>query len=344
MAKGVMFAVAGSGKTTTLIERLTLGQRALIITYTENNYAHLQRSIIRKFGFLPPNISLFTYFGFLNGFCYRPQLELALGTRGLSFRMPPAHTRTFARTRMEYYRDGKGYLFHNRLAKLLRVKGTIPRLIARIERFYDQLFVDEVQDFAGHDFDLLLALMPAQVDILLVGDFYQHTFDTSRDGPTNRTLHDNIQRYEHRFSDVGVQVDKETLSHSWRCGTAVCDFITSHLQINIGSHRHDETAIVSVITQDHANAIHADPEVVKLFYQESYKYGCHALNWGASKGMDHFQDVCVVLSDRNWKLYLGGSFAGVPAQTRNKLYVACSRARGNLYLVHEKHFRAFKDT
>ncbi|MGV8267462.1 DNA helicase UvrD, partial [Pseudomonas aeruginosa] len=75
MAKSVMFAVAGSGKTTTLIERLTLDQRALIITYTENNYAHLQRSIIRKFGFLPPNISLFTYFGFLNGFCYRPQLE-----------------------------------------------------------------------------------------------------------------------------------------------------------------------------------------------------------------------------------------------------------------------------
>ena len=38
-----MFAVAGSGKTTKLIERLTLDQSALIITYTENNYAHLLR-------------------------------------------------------------------------------------------------------------------------------------------------------------------------------------------------------------------------------------------------------------------------------------------------------------
>lgn len=103
-------------------------------------------------------------------------------------------------------------------------------------------------------------------------------------------------------------------------------------------------AAVPVITQDHADAIHADPGVVKLFYQESYKYGCHAFNWGASKGMDHFQDVCVVLSDRNWKLYLGGSFEALPAQTRNKLYVACSRARGNLYLAHENYFRAFKAT
>ena len=57
-------------------------------------------------------------------------------------------------------------------------------------------------------------------------------------------------------------------------------------------------AIVPVITQDHADTVHADPGVVKLFYQESYKYGCHAFNWGASKGMDHFQDVCVVLSDK----------------------------------------------
>lgn len=83
---------------------------------------------------------------------------------------------------------------------------------------------------------------------------------------------------------------------------------------------------------------------MKLFYQESHKYGCYVFNWGASKGMDHFQDVCVVLSDRNWNFYLGGSVEALPAQTRNKLYVACSRARGNLYLVHDKHFRAFKAT
>ena len=60
--------------------------------------------------------------------------------------------------------------------------------------------------------------------------------------------------------------------------------------------------------------------------------------------MDHFQDVCVVLSDRNWKLYLRGSFEGLPAKTRNKLYVACSRARGDIYLAHEKYFRAFKSS
>lgn len=65
MAKSVMFAVAGSGKTTTLIERLTLDQRALIITYTENNYAHLQRSIIRNSDFYLPIYPYLPTLGFL---------------------------------------------------------------------------------------------------------------------------------------------------------------------------------------------------------------------------------------------------------------------------------------
>jgi uncharacterized glyoxalase superfamily protein PhnB len=306
MDKEVMFAVAGSGKTSTLIKRLNLEQRALIVTYTDNNYRHLQQSIIRKFGHIPPNIIVFTYFGFLHGFCYRPLLELQLSTRGLNFRLPPAYTQTIQRKDIRYYKDTRGLLFHNRLAKLLQVKGVVSRVIARIERFYDQFFVDEVQDFAGHDFDLLLQLTSARLDILLVGDFYQHTFDTSRDGNTNSTLHNDIHKYEQRFTHAGITIDKQTLSCSWRCGATVCDFISGHLHINMQSHRNDATAIIHVATQADANAIHADASIVKLFYQEHYKYNCHSLNWGASKGMDHFQDVCVILSDRNWVVPLIG--------------------------------------
>jgi DNA helicase II / ATP-dependent DNA helicase PcrA len=78
MGKELMLAVAGSGKTSTIIDRLSLEKRALVITYTDNNYEHLLRSVIRKFGYVPSNITVLTYFGFLYGFCYRPLLELPL--------------------------------------------------------------------------------------------------------------------------------------------------------------------------------------------------------------------------------------------------------------------------
>lgn len=41
---------------------------------------------------------------------------------------------------------------------------------------------DEVQDLGGHDFDLIRMIIPQNKDCLFVGDFFQHTFETSLDG------------------------------------------------------------------------------------------------------------------------------------------------------------------
>ena len=82
--------------------------------------------------------------------------------------------------------------------------------------------------------------------------------------------------------------------------------------------------------------------VVKLFLQEHYKYDCYGQNWGASKGLDHYTDVCVVLNPGTLKAYKAGTLSSINAGTRNKLYVACSRARGNLMFIPEALIRAKK--
>jgi DNA helicase-2/ATP-dependent DNA helicase PcrA len=340
--KSVIFAVAGSGKTSLVIERLSLNERALIITYTQNNYLHLRNKIIQKFGTIPSNITVMTYFSFLHGFCYRPIMQLKLGTRGLTFRRPP--NRQIPLTDITRFRDPSRRLYHNRLAKLLQHLDCMPMIQARIERFYDCMYVDEVQDFAGHDFNLLLEVSKAKAGMTFVGDFYQHTFDTSRDGSVNGSLHDDMANYEKRFRDAGVTVDKQTLGSSWRCATSVCDFISANLQIGMGSHAKRTSSIITVLEQAQANALHADAAVVKLFLKEHGKYGCYSQNWGASKGMDHFDDVCVVLGADAWKRYQSSTLHESKPQTRNRLYVACSRARGNLYFVSEKLFKPFKQS
>lgn len=342
MDKRVMFAVAGSGKTTLLVKSLSLEKRALIVTYTENNYAHLRESIINRFGRMPSNITLLSYFTFLHSFCYRPLMQLRLATRGVSFRPPPDYTLRLKRNNHRYYFNEKGSLYHNRLAKLIEMAGAIPDVIARMERFYDEFYVDEVQDLAGHDFNLLIGLVKANVKMLFLGDFFQHTFDTSRDGAVNKSLHDDIVKYEKRFLLTGIRVDKETLSRSWRCGMTVCDFIRTHLSIDMRSQHETVTDIISVNTQAQANDLHRDLSVVKLFYQEHLKFGCLSNNWGASKGLDHYTDVCVVLGAKHWSCYQKSGLNTLPAQTRNKLYVALSRTRGKLYLASDKLFKQFK--
>ena len=55
------------------------------------------------------------------------------------------------------------------------------------------IIIDEIQDIAGRDFSFLEQLMTANMNMLFVGDFYQHTYDTSRDGNTNKNLFDKFE-------------------------------------------------------------------------------------------------------------------------------------------------------
>ncbi|WP_346397040.1 AAA family ATPase [Pseudomonas syringae] len=341
MDKKVMFAVAGSGKTSEIIRRLAENKRAIIITYTENNFNHLRSKVIGKFGYMPKHITVMTYFSFLHSFCYRPLLQQKMKTKGLYLKLPSDKV-TRARDKMSHYLHPSGRLYYNRLAKFLDETKSHPEVIRRLERFYDQLFVDEVQDFAANDFNLLMALSPVKADILFVGDFYQHTFDTSRDGNINCNLHNNIEKYEKRFRDSGYFVDKKTLKNSWRCGTTVCDFIRANLKIEIFPVKERHTAIIKIEDQVQADVIHRDNNIVKLFYNTHHRYECHSNNWGACKGLDHYKDVCIILSKSQWQQYQNGQLHKMKPRTKNKLYVACTRAYGKVYFAPEHLFAAHK--
>lgn len=165
----------------------------------------------------------------------------------------------------------------------------LPDIRTRLARYYDELFVDEVRDFAGHDFNFLLELCRAEISVLCCGDFYQHTFDTSRDGNVNATLHEDITRYEARFRAAGIMVDCETLSRTWRCSATVCEFITGQLNIRISAHGTHTTQIEIVTDEARSAALHADNTMIKLFYREHHRYGCHSMNWGAVKDSTTFR-------------------------------------------------------
>ena len=342
MDKRVVFAVAGSGKTTSIVERLDLAQRFLIVTFTHANHDNLRAKIIGKFGWLPDNVVLMTYISFLYGFCYRPILGMRMGDRGIDYRPPGEEARRF-RIRDDGYFMGVGRrLYSNRIARLVEAKGALADVNRRLEKYYNVLCVDEVQDIAGHDFNLLLSLCGATIDIYLVGDFHQHTFDTSRDGAVNTSLHEDYEAYKKRFTKAGLLVDTQSLAVSRRCSPDICDFITRDLNIAIKSSEESTGKVVEIGTQAEVDGLVARDDVVKLFVKEHYRYGCHSQNWGASKGEDSHMDVCVVLHDAAGKARVGGGLAGMPAQTVNKLYVACSRARGNLYLAPAKLFKKHK--
>jgi len=334
MDKTVIFAVAGSGKTSKIVESLDETRRFLIITYTDANRDNLCRKIIERFGYFPVNICLYTYFKFLHGFCYKPFLRSEKNTQGITFRRPPSYPRYPLTDDRRYITKGR-WLYANRLAKFLEQTHTMNDVVARLEKYFDTVFIDEVQDFAGHDFIFLMTICQAKIRYLLVGDFYQHTYDTSRDGNVNCDLHKNYEAYQKRFREAKIHVDLTTLAKSYRCSKTVCDFITEKIGISIAAHS-DRTSLVKFVDDiEEVLSICENQHIVKLFLKEHSKYGCFSQNWGASKGMDHYNDVCVVLNTANVKAWKSGSFCNINSMTKNKLYVACSRSRRNLIFVPE---------
>ncbi|MCQ4139427.1 AAA family ATPase [Chryseobacterium sp. EO14] len=331
MDKRVIFAVAGSGKTTFLINQLNETDRFLLVTYTNNNVHNLRTGIIKKFGYFPSNVKLYSYYSFLYGICYKPFLHDKLRTKGINYDSMPSR---FAKSNSrEYYIDTFNRLYSGRISKVLFATKEQRNVVERISKYFDHLFIDEIQDFGGNDFNLLKEISKAGVNHIYVGDFYQHTFDTSRDGNTNSTLHDNLKRYVNEFQKVGVVPDTDTLSKSFRCSPTVCKFITDNLSISIESHRTDETEVKYIDNLVTARQIFNDNSIVKLFYREHYNYDCFSRNWGDSKGEDKYFDVCVVLNKSTLDKYSKGKLHELPPTTKNKLYVALSRAKNNLYLI-----------
>lgn len=341
MDKKLILAVAGSGKTRLLIEALDLERRFLLITYTENNTRNLRTRISRRFGFMPPNISVQSYFTFLHSSCFRPYLMRQMRSRGITFEDPTPYSNSRSLHEDERYLDGARRAYHCRMAKALEIKGLIPELRERVSRYYDAFLVDEVQDFDGHDFDFLLSLSAAPVQLQLVGDFYQHTFPTSRDGNKNSGLYSDLEKYRERFQAAGIVVDEASLKQSHRCGPEVCRFIREKIGIQIVSASAAAVQVRADLDEIEATRLFHCPKTIKLFYKEHDQFKCFSENWGASKGMDDFQDVCVVMTKDAWKGLKKNGLMDLVPQTRNKLYVACSRARGNLFLVPSEMFAKF---
>ncbi|MDE3022808.1 MAG: DNA helicase UvrD [Pseudomonadota bacterium] len=341
MDQRVILAVAGSGKTSFIVDSIDPRRSNLVITYTDNNYRNLRSKIIRKYGSIPAGTRIYTYFSFLYSFCLRPFCGDVCDLKGVNFDVPPDYTRRLKRSNLSHYIDSNRRIYASRIASLIFNFEIAEDVQQRIKKYFDAIYVDEVQDFAGNDFNLLL-LISNSIDAVLVGDFFQHTYDTSRDGNINNGLHDDYTKYKQAFGEKGFDIDETALRKSYRCSPTTCEFVSRVLGISIDSHHDRESLFQFVDDEMLAESIFHRTHTVKLFYQSHSRYPCNSENWGASKGIDDYDSVCVVLNNSTEQLFRAGQLSKLPPITRNKLYVACTRARSELLLVPERYVKKYK--
>lgn len=368
MAKRVILAVAGAGKTYHICHEIDPTKRNLILAFTHENIHNIQKELCDAHGRIPELTTVSTFDSFVYHqlvLPYEPSIAEHFGcpkfvSRGICTVDPPpktiknakgkpvANPNYKAKDRLAHYVTMRGQYYCANLSELvLQVKkkreSLINRTGDRLNLFYDCVLIDEFQDFREYDYELIMALAKQLKDVVLVGDYHQHSVSaTNNSGKPfkNKTGDVSYDAFVAELKSAGFEVDLTTLDKSRRCSIKVCEYVSKKLGINITSCGDSVGSVIWV--DENAAEILEDQRIVKLIYKDAANYKFRAINWSYSKG-DTMDSVCVILTKDFEKLSDEKfSVKGISGSTLNKLYVAMTRTRGHLYLMKASTFKNLK--
>ena len=360
-----MLAVAGAGKTYTICNSLNPENKNLILAFTHENIHNINRELVDIFGKIPELTNVMTYSAFLYRYILCPFEPTVLRCfdrtefikKGITTKRPPDRTLVVRNKRVpnkaykkkeelgHYEFDGRYYC--DTLAELiLYVKEDKQKLVAKaadcINMFYDQVCIDEFQDFRSYDFDFIVSLAQRLNNVLLVGDYYQHSVsgDNNSGKPFDKM---DVHAFVEYLKKNKLIVDTTTLSKSRRCPELICSFVEKKLGIEFGCNN-EHAGTISWLDESNVHEVLNNNAVVKLVWNNAKKYSFNAVNWSYSKG-DTYDAVCVVLTDKFADLDKEDFDVSVIKEiTKNKLYVAITRTKGDLYFVKKEVFDKVKDS
>ena len=224
----IILASAGSGKTTTIVSEAARepGVRSALVTYTNNSEAELRIKANGICGCVPPHLRTATWFGFLLQHLIRPYQRAAYAgrVRGLALVNGMSARWTKEADTQRHYFGRPGDIYVDKVSKfackLIRETGGKP--VERLAQIVDRIYVDEAQDLAGYDLDLIERLLDSDIDVVLVGDHRQATFKTNQSAKNRRFGKQGIiDKFE--AWQAGGRARIEIHNHSYRCVQEICD-------------------------------------------------------------------------------------------------------------------------
>jgi DNA helicase-2/ATP-dependent DNA helicase PcrA len=363
-------AAAGSGKTTYLVEealKQTEG-KILITTYTQANEAEIRKKIIENNKCIPQNIVVQTWFSFLLKHGVRPfqgglfekkinGLILVNGQSGLkAYRKPCNECKAERAVKADCYKckepiffgEEKDFeqhyftkglkIYSDKLSKFVircneKTDGSV---IDRISRIYSHIFIDEIQDLAGYDLELLKLFFDCQSSIQIVGDPRQGTYSTNSAPKNKQFKKANIVNF---FTDKidNLIKDDTSLLVNYRCNEQICD-ISNKLFPNFqastsGNNEIKEHSGVFLIKEENVDEYLKKykpmqlRDNIKTTVNENYT----VMNFGEAKGLS-FERVLIYPTSSFIK-WLKDNKSELKETSRSKLYVAITRARHSVAFV-----------
>jgi DNA helicase-2/ATP-dependent DNA helicase PcrA len=363
MAKTVMLAVAGAGKTYKLCNSIDPFKKNLLIAFTNQNIKNLRNELINKFGNIPEKTRIMTFHSFLYKLYILPYEPSILSffkknkfkNKGITFKEPPKQWLGKRGSNSNYDKDicFNHYIYNkkyycSKMSKLVIKSKIVKKATLKLNDFFDYLYIDEFQDFREHDYRFLKEVIKNINNILLVGDYYQHSVSGKNNSgiPFKKGKKEvSYAEYEGELRKLKLEIDKKTLSKSRICHDSICDFVSKKLEIDINANNTNEGKIIVLEDKKEIKKVIENNSIKKLVWNKSHKYNFNSINWGYSKG-DTYEKTCVILTDRFKKIVdkdLKIIDIKMPNSSRNKLYVALTRTKGDLYIIRKKDFDTYNN-
>jgi hypothetical protein len=335
----VVLACAGARKTTSVVEEaLAAGAgRVLIMTYTNENRDQVESFLYRRVGHVPPNITVTTWYSFLLHDCIRPYQHFVLNSskvEGIDFQTqnPPRVPATRPRWR---YLNHSHQVYRERAAELA-MKCEVAsggRLVRRIERIYSHIFIDEFQDLAGYDWNLVECFLKSSCRVIAVGDPRQAIFATNRSQKNKQYRLGGVVDWVNAKNSLLFTV--EVRNQCYRCNQAICDFADSiYPELPKTVSKNTETTVhdgmFAVSRREVAEYVKTHAPTVLRYNRTSDTLGFPAQNIGVVKGRTFDR---VLLFPTKPMLAFWSTRNPERAGSREKLYIAVTRARFSVGIV-----------
>ena len=262
----ISLAVAGARKTQSIVNacsRTTERKRRLVLTYTITAQ-HDVEARLRNLCTAEQLPDVSGWYTFLLHHWVRPYLPLLYPGRrlaGLNFQEKAGVDYSTGPSR---YLDHESRAFKRYLSKLAVdvAKASRGSVIDRLEHIYDEIFIDEVQDLTGYDLDILEALLRSQIDIRLVGDVRQSTFNTNPQDPRNKQYRDLKMLAWFALQESKKRLCITQSNETWRSNQQIANFADTIFPAACGF---PPTVSRQTLTSDHDGLFIVRPEHVEAY-------------------------------------------------------------------------------
>lgn len=340
----IIIAAAGGGKTTKIIERaLAAGERCALVTYTNNNTDEISRKLYERAPSIPPGISVVPWYTFLLRDCVRPYMNAILTKPVTGFHFTNAKSAVgIARAKGDiFFCDKRGHVYSDKVSQLAcecddAMNGAV---MTRLSERFGRIYIDEVQDLAGWDLELVEKILRAGINVTLIGDHRQATFRTNP-SPKNSKFqgYNIIGKFKAWDKKKLATLKFDTQTH--RCNQAIADFADWFFpkdEATVSSNKvmtgHDGVFLVGS-KEVEAYRAKFQPQVLRYDRRTKECDAMNPMNFGESKGLTF--DRVLIFTHKAGRDWLStGDYSKVD-KVASKLYVAATRARYSVAFVCDK--------